>query len=219
MVDRLSPELLVRAYSRGLFPMAEGRDDPNLYWVDPEERGLLPLDAFHVPRRLARVVRSDMFDLRINTNFAAVIKACAETVKTGDRASTWINDEIVRAYNELHQIGIAHSVECWQNGHLVGGLYGLSLGAGFFGESMFSRAENASKVALVHLAARLRLGGYILLDCQFWNDHLAQFGLQAVERDIFREQLEQALDREGDFGTPSTIRDGAHAVAVLKGAG
>src|SRR4051812_20217337 len=171
---RLTPEILLQAYAAGIFPMAETADDTELFWVDPTRRGILPLDAFHVPRRLARLVRQDRFKVRCDAAFQAVMRGCAESNEK--RPNTWINDEILRLYGALFAGGAAHSVECWRDGELVGGLYGVSLGAAFFGESMFSRVTDASKVALVHLAARLRLGGYLLLDTQFLTPHLAQFG-------------------------------------------
>ena len=171
---QLTPEILLAAYAAGIFPMAESADDPELFWVDPRRRGILPLDAFHVPKRLRRVVRQGGFEIRCDSAFEEVIRGCAEA--TEKRPNTWINDEIVRLYAGLFARGSAHSVEAWRDGMLVGGLYGVAIGAAFFGESMFSRAADASKVALVHLAARLRLGGYRLLDTQFLTPHLAQFG-------------------------------------------
>jgi len=190
-VIRLTPDILLEAYAAGIFPMAESADDPELFWVDPNRRGILPLDAFHVPRRLKRVVRRGGFAVRADTAFAAVMRGCAEASDT--RPSTWINDEIVRLYTALYERGAAHSVECWQEGELAGGLYGVSLGAAFFGESMFSRATDASKVALVHLVARLRHGGYRLLDTQFLTPHLAQFGGVEISRARYHRLLAEAL--------------------------
>src|SRR6201995_3523619 len=161
---RLTPEILLRAYAEGLFPMAERRGDPTLYWVSPEKRGIIPLDDFHVPRRLSRTIRSGRFQITSDLAFGDVMRACAAPAE--GREQTWINDEILRLYSALHVGGHAHSLECWQSGELAGGLYGVSLGGVFFGESMFSRARDASKVALVHLVARMRLGGYLLLDTQ-----------------------------------------------------
>ncbi|MEQ8195101.1 MAG: leucyl/phenylalanyl-tRNA--protein transferase, partial [Rhodospirillales bacterium] len=152
----LTPELVLRAYAAGIFPMSEGRDDPSVFWVDPKLRGVLPLDTFHVSRSLRKKVRQNVFEIRCDTAFDQVIEGCGESDK--NRRDTWINDEIIGAYSELHELGFVHSVECWRNDTLVGGLYGVSLGGGFFGESMFSRATDASKVALVHLVARLKLG-------------------------------------------------------------
>jgi leucyl/phenylalanyl-tRNA--protein transferase len=171
--------------------MAESADDPELFWVEPRHRGILPLDQVHIPRRLRRVVRQNRFTVRCDSAFKAVIEACAEA--TENRSSTWINAEIVRLYTTLFAGDAAHSVECWQGERLVGGLYGVSIGAAFFGESMFSRVADASKVALVHLAARLRLGGYHLLDLQFLTPHLAQFGAIEVPRARYRRLLEEAL--------------------------
>lgn len=193
----LTPDLLLQAYAVGLFPMAERRDDPTLYWIDPEERAILPLDGFHLPRRLARTVRSDRFEVRCDTAFADVMRACAEP--TEDRRESWINEPILQLYTALFHRGRAHSVETWRDGRLVGGLYGVSLGGAFFGESMFSRETDASKVALVHLVARLRLGGYTLLDCQFMTEHLRQFGVVEVARDEYRRLLGKALKVEAAF--------------------
>ena len=193
----LTPDLLLQAYAVGLFPMAERKDDPSLYWIDPELRGVLPLDAFHLPRRLARTVRSNRFDIRCNTAFEDVIKSCAEP-GTG-RAETWINAPILQLYTALFHRGQAHSVEAWREGRLVGGLYGVSLGGAFFGESMFSRETDASKVTLVHLVARLIEGGYTLLDCQFQTDHLRQFGVVEIGREEYRDRLARALKREARF--------------------
>ncbi len=188
---RLTPDILLEAYAAGIFPMAESADDLELFWVDPNRRGIVPLDAFHVPRRLQRVLRRSSFAVRVDTAFAAVIRGCAEASET--RPSTWINDEIVRLYTALFERGAAHSVECWHEGELVGGLYGVSLGAAFFGESMFSRVSDASKVALVELVARLRRGGYRLLDTQFLTPHLAQFGAIEISRTRYHRLLAEAL--------------------------
>ena len=215
MADRLTPNLLVQAYSRGLFPMAETRDDPKLFWVDPDERGVLPLDRFHVPKRLRRTVRRDVFTVTADVAFDAVIRQCAELNYTRGRFDSWINAEIVRAYGELFRLGLAHSVECWQDGELVGGLYGVSIRAGFFGESMFSIATDASKVALVHLVARLNAGGYRLLDSQFVNDHLKQFGVEAVPRKAFMAMLDEALAAEGDFEAAGPRISGEEAMNLV----
>jgi leucyl/phenylalanyl-tRNA---protein transferase len=196
-MSALTPEILLRAYSVGLFPMAERRDDPTLYWIDPEKRGILPLRAFHISRRLRRTVRARRFEVRCDTAFREVMEACAEPAP--GRVESWINDEIVRLYEALHQMGRAHSVECWREGRLVGGLYGVALGAAFFGESMFSRETDASKVALVHLVARLRKGGFRLLDTQFVTEHLAQFGAVEIHRDGYRALLADALDTTATF--------------------
>jgi leucyl/phenylalanyl-tRNA--protein transferase len=194
---RLTPDILLAAYAAGVFPMAESADDPELFWVDPERRGILPLDAFHVPRRLRRVVRQGRFEICCDSAFEAVIRGCAEAGET--RPTTWINDEIVRLYTALFRRGAAHSVECRRGGVLVGGLYGVSLGAAFFGESMFSRENDASKVALVHLAARLRIGGYRLLDTQFLTPHLARFGGIEISRARYRRLLAAALGYRASF--------------------
>jgi leucyl/phenylalanyl-tRNA--protein transferase len=188
---RLTPEVLLRAYRAGIFPMAETADDPELFWVDPERRGVMPLDGFHVPRRLRRVVRQDRFAIHVDRDFGATLAACAEA--TEKRPNTWINAEIVRLYTALHARGAAHSVEAWQDDRLVGGLYGVSIGGAFFGESMFSRVTDASKVALVHLVALMRVGGYRLLDMQFITPHLAQFGAIEIPRAQYHRLLADAL--------------------------
>jgi leucyl/phenylalanyl-tRNA--protein transferase len=195
---RLTPALLLRAYAAGVFPMAESADDPELFWVDPKRRGVIPLDGFHVPRRLRRVLRRTEIAVRCDTAFEAVIRGCAEA--SDGRPTTWINEEIVRLYAGLFERGAAHSVECWYGGELVGGLYGVSLGAAFFGESMFSRVTDASKIALVHLVARLRLGGYRLLDTQFVTPHLAQFGCVEIPRARYHRLLADALNHLAVFG-------------------
>jgi len=191
---RLTPEILLRAYAEGLFPMAERRGDPALYWVSPDMRGIIPLDAFHVPRRLARTVRAGRFAVTADRCFAEVMRACAAPAP--GREESWINDEILRLYTALHAGGHAHSVECWRDGELAGGLYGVRLGAAFFGESMFSRARDASKVALVHLVEALKRGGFILLDTQFITGHLAGFGAIEIPRARYLALLADALNRE-----------------------
>ncbi|MBN9590580.1 MAG: leucyl/phenylalanyl-tRNA--protein transferase [Alphaproteobacteria bacterium 64-11] len=190
----LTPNLLLRAYAEGLFPMAERRDDPTLYWVSPELRGILPLDTFHVPRRLARTLRSGRFSVTCDTAFAEVMRACAAPAP--GREESWINDEILRLYGGLHVSGHAHSVECWQDGVLAGGLYGVALGGAFFGESMFSRRTDASKAALVHLVAMLRRGGFVLLDTQFITSHLARFGAIEIPRAQYLLLLRDALGHQ-----------------------
>lgn len=187
----LTSDLLLRAYAMGIFPMARSRHDPRLYWIDPDQRGILPLDDFHVPQSLRKTLKKEIFEIRCDTAFAAVMEGCGTS--TPDRPDTWINDEIVRLFVELHRLGMAHSVETWRDGRLVGGLYGLSLGGAFFGESMFSRETDASKVALVHLVARLRQGRYLLLDTQFVTDHLARFGALEIQRQDYLHRLNQAL--------------------------
>jgi leucyl/phenylalanyl-tRNA--protein transferase len=188
----LTADLLLRAYRLGLFPMAESRTSRALHWLDPEFRGVLPLDGFHLPRSLMKVVRSGRFEVTADRNFPAVIAACA-AAREG-RPDTWINQEIERLFIELHRIGFAHSVESWVGGELVGGLYGASLGGAFFGESMFSTQTDASKVALVHLVARLRMGGFLLLDTQFITAHLARFGAREIPRVEYHEKLADAVE-------------------------
>ncbi len=195
--DGIDADVLLRAYAYGVFPMAESQDDPELYWIDPEQRGILPLDGFHVPKRLARTVKAGAFTVTADRAFADVMRGCAAPAP--DRDGTWINDRIFALYNELHERGDAHSVECWLDGELVGGLYGVSLGAAFFGESMFSRARDASKVALVHLVGRLRAGSYRLLDTQFVTEHLSQFGAVEIPRTEYRRMLHDAVVRDADF--------------------
>jgi leucyl/phenylalanyl-tRNA--protein transferase len=185
--------------------MAESADDPELFWVDPHRRGILPLDGFHVPHRLRRIVRQGSFEIRVDTAFEEVVRGCAEA--TEKRPNTWINEEIVRLYAALFARAAAHSVESWNDGILVGGLYGVSLGAAFFGESMFSRVTDASKVALVHLVARLRLGGYRLLDTQFLTPHLARFGGIEISRARYHRLLADALAYRASF--PVALPDAA----------
>ncbi len=190
----ITPDLVLRAYRAGLFPMAESRAGQRLYWLDPALRGVLPLDGFHLPRRLRRTALSDRFRITADADFAGVIAGCAEPAPGRD--DTWINPEIERLFLALHRQGLAHSVEVWHGSALVGGLYGVALGAAFFGESMFSRVRDASKVALVHLVARLRLGGFRLLDTQFITSHLAQFGAVEIPKDEYKRRLAEALETE-----------------------
>jgi leucyl/phenylalanyl-tRNA--protein transferase len=187
----ITPEILLRAYSAGLFPMAESADDTEIYWVQPEVRGIIPLDGFHISQSLAKVLRKKPFEIRFNTAFARVMAMCAES--TPDRPTTWINPLILKLYRELHRMGYAHSVEAWEHDVLVGGLYGVSLGSAFFGESMFSRRTNASKVCLAHLVERLKSRGYTLLDTQFTTDHLKTMGAIDVPRRHYEKLLEQAM--------------------------
>ncbi|HEV7258534.1 MAG TPA: leucyl/phenylalanyl-tRNA--protein transferase [Bosea sp. (in: a-proteobacteria)] len=212
----ITPEIMLRAYAAGIFPMAETADDPNLFWVEPELRGVIPLDRFHLPARLARTVRADRFEVRVDSDFEAVIAACAEA--RPDRPETWINGRIREIFGALFRLGYVHTVECWLDERLVGGLYGLSLGGAFFGESMFHRTTDASKVALVHLVARLRQGGYSLLDAQFQTAHLAQFGTQEVPRAAYQLLLERAIVMRGDWEVwPAGERvSGAQALAALQ---
>jgi len=193
----ITPELLLQAYRIGVFPMGERRDDPKLYWLDPRLRAVLPLDGFHLPKRLARTVRTGHFEVTADTAFTETMRACAEP-RPGHPES-WINEPILALYGELFARGHAHSVECWLNGELVGGLYGVTVGAAFFGESMFSRERDASKVALVHLVARLIKGGFQLLDCQFMTEHLRSFGAIEIPRDDFRTLLAEAVERPAAF--------------------
>lgn len=193
----LTPQLLLGAYASGIFPMAESRNDPDLYWIDPDMRGIIPLDAFHIPRRLRKTLRAAPYEVRCNADFLGTIRGCAEP--QGARPETWINDEIERLYEALFDMGFAHSVECWENDVLVGGLYGVTLGGAFFGESMFTRARDASKIALCHLAARLRKSGFTLLDSQFVTDHLRQFGTIEIDRADYKSRLAEALKVNADF--------------------
>jgi leucyl/phenylalanyl-tRNA--protein transferase len=193
----ITPQVLLKAYACGIFPMAESADDPGLFWVEPEKRGIIPLDAFHIPRSLRKTLKREPYEIRVDHDFGAVIDACAR--ETDDRPKTWINDRIRKLYRELHAIGHCHSVECWADGELVGGLYGVRLGAAFFGESMFARRTDASKVALVHLVERLRAGGFELLDTQFTNNHLVRFGAIDVPRRKYSKMLEKAVSGSADF--------------------
>lgn len=197
IVLELTPQVLLKAYACGIFPMAESADDPGLYWIEPEARGIIPLDRFHIPRRLARTVGSDVFEIHIDRNFEEIIAGCAGAAP--GRASTWINARIRQLYTELFELGHCHTIEAWQDGHLVGGLYGVRLGAAFFGESMFTRTRDASKVALVHLVARLKVGGFHLLDTQFTTDHLNQFGAVDLDRHQYHQLLERAVKTDADF--------------------
>ena len=194
---KITPDIVLQAYTSGVFPMSDGRDENEIFWVDPEHRGILPLNNFHLPRRLHRIVRSDRFQISTDTAFEEVIEACAEPAS--GRWTTWINHEIQEQFLELHERGFAHSLETWSNNELVGGLYGIGLGGAFFGESMFSRENNASKVALVHLVGRLKLGGFKLLDTQFVTTHLHQFGVVEISREAYHSRLAAALSIAGDF--------------------
>jgi len=210
----ITPEVLLKAYSCGIFPMAESADDPTLYWIEPERRGIIPLDRFHVPERLARTVRSDRFTIFIDRDFDAVIDGCAQP-KPG-RTRTWINRRICHLYRKLHERGDCHTVEAYYGDELVGGLYGVSLGRAFFGESMFHRARDASKVALVHLVARLKAGRYRLLDTQFVTEHLRTFGAVEVSRSIYHKLLDAALVGEADFGALALDRPVSGDVILAK---
>jgi leucyl/phenylalanyl-tRNA---protein transferase len=211
----ITPEILLKAYAAGIFPMAEDEDDPTLFWVEPRERGIMPLDGFRIGRRLARTVRADAFDVRVDHDFDAVIAGCAAPRRDRDR--TWISERIRRLYGELFDLGQCHTVETYRAGRLVGGLYGVRLGAAFFGESMFHRERDASKVALVHLVARLKRGGFRLLDTQFVTQHLAQFGAVEVPRREYKRLLAAALDEPAEwYAWPRRHRvTGAEALAAI----
>jgi leucyl/phenylalanyl-tRNA---protein transferase len=205
---------LLACYRRGVFPMAESRDDDGFFIVDPEWRCVFPLDGFHVPKRLARTLRQDRFSFTVDRDFAAVIEACAQPA--ADREDTWINADIRTLYLSLAAKGAAHSVEARAGGELVGGLYGVAIGGAFFGESMFSRVTDASKAALVHLAARLRHGGFKLLDAQFITPHLEQFGAQTLPRRVFQALLGVALETKADFSAMPEGTTGAELLKALR---
>jgi leucyl/phenylalanyl-tRNA--protein transferase len=212
----ITPEILLRAYAAGIFPMAEDAEDPSLFWVEPRARGIVPIDGVHIPRRLARTVRQDAFEIRIDSDFEGVIAGCA--APGDDRERTWINARIRRLYGELFDLGHCHTVEAWRDGRLVGGLYGVSLGAAFFGESMFHRERDASKVAFVHLTARLKAGGFQLLDAQFKTDHLATLGAIEIPRREYKKRLDAAVASQADWWVwpPGQATDGATALAALQ---
>jgi leucyl/phenylalanyl-tRNA--protein transferase len=193
----LTPDLLLSAYASGLFPMANDRHDPAIHWIEPRRRGVVPLDGFHLPRSLRKTIRSRRYEIRFDRTFGEVIRACAEP--RPERPRTWLNDQLIELYCSLHQMGHAHSVEGWLDGRLAGGLYGVSLGGAFFGESMFTRERDASKVALVALVQRLRRAGYLLLDTQFVTDHLRRFGAIEITRDRYRQLLRRALRHRASF--------------------
>lgn len=195
--ERIPTDLLLKAYASGVFPMADSADDPEVFWVRPESRGVVPLDGFHVPKSLAKVVRQGRFEIAFDRDFSGVIDGCAEVRDV--RRSTWINGPIREAYGRLFERGNCHTVEAWREGRLVGGLYGVSLGRAFFGESMFSRETDASKVCLVYLVQRLRERGFILLDTQFTTEHLKRFGAVDVPRRKYERMLEEALSGEARF--------------------
>ena len=190
----LTPELLLSAYTIGLFPMANDRDDPTVNWIEPRVRGILPFKRFHIPKSLRKTIRKTNLEIKVDGAFRQVIEACAQA--TMDRPRTWLNDELIDVYVKLYETGHAHSIECWDNGQLAGGLYGVSLGGAFFGESMFQRQTDASKIALVELYFRLKAGNYALLDTQFTTPHLKQFGAVDVSRADYRKKLRAALNRE-----------------------
>jgi leucyl/phenylalanyl-tRNA--protein transferase len=212
----ITPEVLLKAYACGIFPMAESADDPALYWIEPEMRGIIPLQGFHVPVRLARTVRTTPFTVWVDRDFDAVIDGCAEA--NPNRARTWINTRIRKIYRSLFERRHCHTVEVYDGRALVGGLYGVSLGRAFFGESMFHRARDASKIALVHLVARLRTGGYRLLDTQYVTEHLKTFGAVEVQKRRYHRLLEEALVGEADFGALTLDRpvSGAEALELIR---
>jgi leucyl/phenylalanyl-tRNA---protein transferase len=193
----ITPQVLLKAYAAGVFPMAEAADDPALYWIEPEERGVFPLNAIKISKSLRKTVRRAPFEIRIDSAFAEVIAACAESTAT--RRVTWINNRIKSLYSQLAKMGFAHSVECWRDGKLVGGLYGVHIGSAFFGESMFTRETDASKVAFVHLVARLKAGGFTLLDAQFLNPHIEKLGAISIPKAEYQLLLEKALESQGDY--------------------
>jgi leucyl/phenylalanyl-tRNA--protein transferase len=208
---------LLDCYARGVFPMADAREDARVFLIDPERRGVIPLGGFHVSRRLARTVRGDPYEVRVDTAFHEVVLQCAASGP--GRTETWINRPIEHLYLQLHRLGRAHSVECWQDGALVGGLYGVSLRGAFFGESMFSRRRDASKVALVHLVARLIAAGFVLLDAQFMTEHLRQFGAQEIARAEYHRRLAAALRVEADFYCSGAGAGGSVAAGSALGGG
>lgn len=211
----LTPDLLLKAYAAGIFPMSESADDPDIFWVEPRKRGIFPLDAFHVPRRLARTVKADSFEVTTDRDFDGVITGCAEPAP--GRETTWINPIIRHLYGELFRRGHVHTVECRRDGRLVGGLYGVALRGAFFGESMFSRETDASKVALVHLVARLRRGGFRLLDAQFITPHLARFGAIQISRRDYQKRLADALSVAADHGFFGGVAGAGAAGAWMSG--
>lgn len=196
-MSTITPQILLKAYAAGIFPMAESAEDNALYWVEPEERGIFPLDGLHISHSLRKRIRQRRFDIRIDTAFTDVMAACAERMP--DRRTTWINQRIKSLYGQLYRMGCCHSIECWQRNQLVGGLYGVRIGGAFFGESMFSRETDASKVALVHLVARLRVGGFVLLDAQFTTPHLESLGARSISRADYHVLLEKAIEQDAEF--------------------
>ena len=212
----ITPQVLLKAYSCGIFPMAESANDPQLYWIEPISRGILPLDSIRLPKRLIRTIKQQPFDVRVDTNFDLAIAGCAES-RPG-RRTTWINEQIRSLYRELYILGHCHTVEVWKDGTMVGGLYGVALGGAFFGESMFSTATDASKIALVYLCARLIEGGFSLLDTQFVTEHLRQFGTIEVDRPAFHRELEAALLKKGDYKALSADASPARIIETIENA-
>lgn len=213
IIMEITPQVLLKAYACGLFPMAESADDPGLFWLEPERRGILPPESFHLPKRLRRTIRNDVFEIRVSTDFQGVIDGCSEPMP--GRQKTWINSEIRRLYGELFDMGYCHTVEAWSDGALVGGLYGVSLNGAFFGESMFTFKSDASKVCLAHLVARLAAGGYSLLDTQFVTDHLSKFGTQEIPQADYNKRLSDALKLETDFYALSPQANGEEVLMIL----
>ncbi len=216
IVIEITPQVLLKAYGCGIFPMAESADDPALYWIEPQARGILPLDSVHIPKRLARSIKQDVFEIKVDNDFEAVIDGCAAS--TPGRSTTWINEKIRHLYRELYKLGSCHTVEAWHEGKMVGGLYGISLGGAFFGESMFSTETDASKIPLIHLCARLRHGGYTLLDCQFVTDHLRQFGTIEIDRAEFHRRLDIAMTQSADFNRLPKSVAGTEIMRIVTGA-
>lgn len=214
IVIEITPQVLLKAYTCGIFPMAESADDPALFWIEPQQRGVLPLEGVHIPKRLARTIRQGTFEVRIDTDFEGVIAGCAAS-RPG-RRSTWINPKIRSLYRDLFEMGYCHTVETWKDGQLVGGLYGVALAGAYFGESMFSTERDASKVALAYLCARLLYGGFSLLDTQFVTEHLRQFGTIEIERAEFHVRLEKALELRGDFLALPKEAPGDQILAILE---
>ena len=215
IIIEITPQVLLKAYSCGIFPMAESAEDPALYWIEPQQRGILLLDCVHVPRRLARTIRQGVYDIKVDSDFEGVIDGCAAS-RSG-RRTTWINRKIRALYQDLFDTGHCHTVEAWSGDKLVGGLYGVALAGAFFGESMFSTARDASKVALVHMCARLIAGGFSLLDTQFVTEHLRQFGTIEIDRAEFHTLLEKALAHEADFLRLPRNPSPAHVLDIIEG--
>ncbi|TMJ38029.1 MAG: leucyl/phenylalanyl-tRNA--protein transferase [Alphaproteobacteria bacterium] len=215
-MSTITPQILLKAYAAGIFPMAESAEDNALYWVEPEERGIFPLDDLRISRSLRKRIRQRRFDVRVDTAFNDVIAACAE--KAPDRKTTWINQRIKSLYGQLYRMGCCHSIECWRSNRLVGGLYGVRIGGAFFGESMFSREPDASKVALVHLVARLKAGGFHLLDAQFTTPHLESLGARSISRAAYHVLLEQAIEADAEFFKFQGDRDPEAVLRLARGA-
>jgi leucyl/phenylalanyl-tRNA---protein transferase len=213
IVVDITPQVLLKAYACGIFPMAESEDDPALYWIEPQARGILPLDQLHIAKRLQRTIKQDLFEVRVDSNFDAIIDGCG-SMRAG-RDTTWINAKIRKLYGDLYDLGHCHTVEVWRDGELAGGLYGVALEGAFFGESMFSYQTDASKVALVHLLARLIAGKFTLLDCQFVTEHLRQFGTVEIDRASFHKKLDRALKRPADFLALPKATSGAAALQII----